>query len=170
MFVIWLLLLIIFGYVALRGYFKVLHESVRCAVVVTKVPKSNDVDVRSYKQAPGPLPWPVLGNLAMLGQYDVPFEGFTELSKKYGDVYSLTLGTTRCLIVNNLKLIREVLNENGKFFGGRPNFIRYNVLFGGDRNNCKFFNSFYSAYILVVCLLCDSVAKFHSSSEMFLYL
>lgn len=142
MFVIWLLLLIIFGCVALRGYFKVLHESIRCAVVVTKVPKSNDVDVRSYKQAPGPLPWPVLGNLAMLGQYAVPFEGFTELSKKYGDVYSLTLGTTRCLIVNNLKLIREVLNENGKFFGGRPNFIRYNVLFGGDRNNCKCFYSF----------------------------
>ncbi|KAL5284221.1 CYP307A1 family protein [Megaselia abdita] len=135
MFVIWFLLFIIFGCVALRGYFKVLHESIRNAVVVTKIPKSNDIDIRSYKQAPGPLPWPVLGNLAMLGQYEVPFEGFTELSKKYGDVYSLTLGTTRCLIVSNLKLIREVLNENGKFFGGRPNFIRYNVLFGGDRNN-----------------------------------
>lgn len=139
MFVIWFILFIIFGCVVLRGYIKVLHESVRNAVVVTKIPKSNNFDTRSYKQAPGPLPWPVLGNLAMLGQYEVPFEGFTQLAKIYGDAYSLTLGTTRVLIVNNLDLIREVLNENGKFFGGRPNFIRYNVLFGGDRNNCKFF-------------------------------
>lgn len=91
-----------------------------------------------FPQPPGPLPWPVLGNLALLGQYDVPFQGFTELAKKYGDVYTLTLGTTRCLIVNNLELIREVLNQNGKFFGGRPDFIRFHKLFGGNRNNCEY--------------------------------
>ncbi|XP_055904380.1 cytochrome P450 307a1-like [Eupeodes corollae] len=89
----------------------------------------------TLKQAPGPLPWPVLGNLALLGQYAVPFQGFTELAKQFGDVYSLTLGTTRCLVVNNLELIREVLNQNGKYFGGRPDFLRFHKLFGGNRNN-----------------------------------
>lgn len=98
---------------------------------------SNANVVEVFDQAPGPLPWPVLGNLALLGQYEVPFQGFTELAKKFGDVYTLTLGTTRCLIVNNLDLIREVLNQNGKFFGGRPDFLRFHKLFGGDRNNCK---------------------------------
>lgn len=73
-------------------------------------------------QPPGPLPLPVLGNLALLGQYAVPFEGFSEISKIYGDVYSLTLGTTRCVVVNSLDTIKEVLNQNGKYFGGRPNF------------------------------------------------
>lgn len=74
-------------------------------------------------QPPGPFPWPILGNLALLGKYASPFQGFTELSKIYGDIFSLTLGTTRCVVVNNLELIKEVLNENGKFFGGRPDFI-----------------------------------------------
>ncbi|XP_049539772.1 cytochrome P450 307a1 [Anopheles darlingi] len=88
-----------------------------------------------YPQAPGPMPWPILGSLAILGQYEVPFEGFTALAKKYGDLYSITLGTTRCLVVNNLDLIREVLNQNGRYFGGRPDFLRFHKLFGGDRNN-----------------------------------
>ena len=73
-------------------------------------------------QPPGPLPLPVIGNLALLGKYDVPFEGFSALSKIYGDVYSLTLGTIRCVVVNNLETIKEVLNQNGAFFGGRPDF------------------------------------------------
>lgn len=73
-------------------------------------------------QPPGPFPWPILGNLALLGQYEVPFEGFSAIGKIYGDVYSLTLGTTRCVVVNNLDIIKEVLNQNGKYFGGRPNF------------------------------------------------
>lgn len=95
--------------------------------------------IRSYPQPPGPTPWPVLGNLITLGQYEVPFVGLTEMAKTYGDCYSLTLGSTRCLVVNNLELIREVLNQNGKFFGGRPDFLRFHTLFGGDRANCKCF-------------------------------
>lgn len=97
------------------------------------------MNIVEYRQAPGPIPWPIIGNLVQLGQYDIPFQGFTEMAKKFGDVYSLTLGTTRCLIVNNLDLIREVLNQNGKYFGGRPDFLRFHKLFGGDRNNCKYF-------------------------------
>ncbi|XP_070493366.1 cytochrome P450 307a1-like [Chironomus tepperi] len=86
-------------------------------------------------QPPGPLPLPVIGNLALLGKYDVPFEGFSALSKIYGDVYSLTLGTIRCVVINNLETIKEVLNQNGAFFGGRPDFERFHRIFGGDRNN-----------------------------------
>ncbi|EDW67290.2 uncharacterized protein Dvir_GJ23161 [Drosophila virilis] len=85
--------------------------------------------------APGPHPWPILGNLDIIGRFDNPFKGFGTLANHYGDIYSLTFGHTRCLVVNNLDLIREVLNKNGKFFGGRPDFLRYHKLFGGDRNN-----------------------------------
>ncbi|XP_050084733.1 cytochrome P450 307a1 [Anopheles aquasalis] len=98
-------------------------------------PAVQSTELLSYPQAPGPMPWPILGSLAILGQYEVPFEGFTALAKKYGDLYSITLGTTRCLVVNNLDLIREVLNQNGRYFGGRPDFLRFHKLFGGDRNN-----------------------------------
>lgn len=97
--------------------------------------------VESFPQPPGPIPWPVVGNLVTLGKYEVPFVGLTELAKVYGPCYQLTLGSTRCLVVNNLELIREVLNQNGKFFGGRPDFLRFHTLFGGDRANCEYYIS-----------------------------
>ncbi|XP_017012443.2 cytochrome P450 307a1 [Drosophila takahashii] len=99
-------------------------------------PEQNQIVYKKYKQAPGPRPWPIIGNLHLLDRYrDNPFAGFTELAKQYGDIYSLTFGHTRCLVVNNLELIREVLNQNGKVMSGRPDFIRYHKLFGGERSN-----------------------------------
>lgn len=112
-------------------YSKLIYQCKRGVKVSVEVLRSagdkNDNSKSALKvdvlpQPPGPLPLPVLGNLALLGQYAVPFEGFSELSKIYGDVYSLTLGTTRCVVVNGLENIKEVLNQNGKYFGGRPNF------------------------------------------------
>lgn len=41
------------------------------------------------------------------------------------------------MVVNNFQLIKEVLITKGADFGGRPDFIRFHKLFGGDRNNCK---------------------------------
>lgn len=105
---------------------------------------------RKLLQAPGPRPWPIIGNLDIIGQFNNPFQGFGALTKNYGDIYSLTLGHTRCLVVNNLDLIKEVLNKNGKFFGGRPEFLRYHKLFGGDRNNCEYF---LNHYMLVKCVI-----------------
>ncbi|XP_030379936.1 cytochrome P450 307a1-like isoform X2 [Scaptodrosophila lebanonensis] len=92
--------------------------------------------LKKFAQAPGPHPWPIIGNLDRIGRnVHNPFEGLTELAAQYGDIYSLTLGHTRCLVVSSLDLIREVLNQNGKFFAGRPDFLRYHKLFGNDRNN-----------------------------------
>lgn len=88
--------------------------------------------------APGPRPWPIIGSLHLLDKYKTPFQVFTELSKLYGDVFSIDLGTSRCVVVNNFKLIKEVLIAKGADFGGRPDFIRFHKLFGGDRNNCKY--------------------------------
>lgn len=134
--------LILFGILwIVNNYINILYEYKR-KVKLEKYVKINksvqSTTIQIYDQAPGPMPLPFIGNLAEIGKYEVPFEGFTALAKKYGDAYSLFLGTTRCLVVNNLELIREVLNQNGRFFGGRPDFIRFHKLFGGDRNNCKY--------------------------------
>ncbi|CAK1553250.1 unnamed protein product [Leptosia nina] len=86
-------------------------------------------------QAPGPIALPVIGSLHLLGKCESPFQSFTELAKTYGDIFSIKLGSSQCLVVNNLDLIREVLNQNGKFFSGRPDFLRFHQLFDGDRNN-----------------------------------
>ncbi|XP_049884183.1 cytochrome P450 307a1 [Pectinophora gossypiella] len=103
--------------------------------VVKKVSKYHADTVAVLDQAPGPFPLPIVGSIHLLGKHESPFQAFTELAKDYGDIFSLTLGSTKCLVVNNLELIREVLNQNGKFFGGRPDFLRFHTLFAGDRNN-----------------------------------
>ncbi|XP_065371023.1 cytochrome P450 307a1-like [Calliphora vicina] len=135
MFSLPLVLIIIIVALVVGLYIRMLYNFGRKVRIVDSVSRTNEVIVKEYKQAPGPVPWPIIGNLSLLARFRVPFEGFTELSNELGDIYTLTLGSTRCLVVNNLELIREVLNQNGKFFGGRPDFLRYHKLFGGDRNN-----------------------------------
>ncbi|KAK9889265.1 hypothetical protein WA026_004544 [Henosepilachna vigintioctopunctata] len=90
---------------------------------------------RKSSTAPGPKPWPIIGSLHLLGQHETPFQAFTELSKIYGDIFSINLGTIPCVVVNNFRLIKEVLVTKGADFGGRPDFMRFHKLFGGDRNN-----------------------------------
>ncbi|BFF97477.1 cytochrome P450 307a1 [Drosophila madeirensis] len=120
----------------ITSYIRILYETLRRVRVPISSAKSSSESVKIFKQAPGPKPWPIIGNLNVLDKYrDNPFAGFTELAKIYGDIYSLTLGHTRCLVVNNLELIREVLNQNGKVCSGRPDFLRYHKLFGGERSN-----------------------------------
>ncbi|XP_050522706.1 cytochrome P450 307a1-like [Daktulosphaira vitifoliae] len=84
----------------------------------------------------GPAVFPVIGSLhAMEGYQDKPFRRFTELARQYGPVYSMQMGSVPCVVVNDFESIKEVLITKGAQFGGRPDFIRYNVLFAGDRNN-----------------------------------
>lgn len=92
---------------------------------------------KSAREAPGPRPWPLIGSLHLLGGYETPFQAFTVLSKIYGNIFSIDLGSSQCVVVTSFKLIKEVLILKGGDFGGRPDFIRFHKLFGGDRNNCK---------------------------------
>lgn len=120
----------------------------RKTVIWKKVNKYGENKVDNLKVAPGPTPFPVIGSMHLLGTSESPFQSFTELSKTYGNIYSITLGSAQCLVVNNLELIREVLNQNGKFFGGRPDFLRFHKLFAGDRNNCEYQYLFFSIFFI----------------------
>ena len=64
-----------------------------------------------------------------------PWEGFTELSRQFGDIYFMQMGTRKMVVVSSLKAIREVLVEKGQHFADRPNFKRYDTIFDGDREN-----------------------------------
>jgi hypothetical protein len=89
------------------------------------------------KALPGPRPWPLLGSLHYLGMFDIPFEGFTYLKKFYGDVFSMRLGSTDCVIVNTPELRDEAIVAKANDFDGRPQFDRFRILFGGGKDNCE---------------------------------
>jgi ubiquitin len=57
--------------------------------------------------------------------------------QEYGDIFSIRLGATDCVVVNNLDLRDEVLISKANDFDGRPHFERFRILFGGDKQNGK---------------------------------
>lgn len=96
---------------------------------------------RSYNPPPRPWGLPVLGNMINLGMKPNPYECMTDMSRQLGAVYGLRLGSTDCVVVNDMTSIREVLVTKGDHFDGRPNFNRYSALFGGDRDNCEYLSA-----------------------------
>lgn len=86
---------------------------------------------------PGPKPYPIIGNLACLDGYEVPYQAFDDLAKKYGPIVSLRLGSVPSVVVNGIDNIKEVLLTKSSHFDSRPNFRRYDNLFSGNKQNCK---------------------------------
>lgn len=90
------------------------------------------------KEPPTPRKIPIIGHLHLLGGYEVPYQAFSFLGRKYGDVVKLQLGRVKCVVVNDQKNIREALLTKGHHFDSRPNFQRYKELFSGNKENCKY--------------------------------
>lgn len=123
--------------VSLVALILILVEYVR-----TKKPPTKQLDdgeeAFALKDPPGPKPWPILGSLHILGRYDVPYKAFGDLVTMYdSQVIKLTMGSLPCVVVNGLENIKEILFTKGHHFDSRPNFIRYNLLFCGNKENCK---------------------------------
>lgn len=94
-------------------------------------------------EAPTPRRLPIIGHLHLLGGYEVPYQAFSALGVKYGNVINLQLGNVKCVVINGQNNIREALVTKGHHFDSRPSFQRYQQLFSGNKENCKynFFNS-----------------------------
>lgn len=95
---------------------------------------------------PSPPAAPVVGHLHLLSKYQSnPWEGFDSFRAAHGDIVSLQLGVWRACLISSSALIREVLHTKSDVFMNRPAFNRYNIIFGGDRDNCK--HSLFACYV-----------------------
>ncbi len=79
------------------------------------------------KRAPGPFPWPVVGNLLMLGK--LPHRAFYELSKKYGDIMELKLGSVLTIVVSSPEMAKQVLKVHDLICASRPETIASKIMF-----------------------------------------
>lgn len=113
--------------------------------------KSTLVNIDDLQRPPGPKPYPIIGNLACMDGYEVPYAAFDDLAKKFGPVISLRLGSVPTVVVNGIENIKEVLITKSPHFDSRPNFRRYHELFSGNKQNCKFrhFSFFLNFYFLL---------------------
>lgn len=75
-------------------------------------------------RAPPNLPsLPIIGSLLSLRSDSAPHIFFRQLQKKYGDIYSLMMGSHKVIIVNSYHHAKEVLIKKGKIFAGRPRTV-----------------------------------------------
>lgn len=78
----------------------------------------------SRDRSPPALPsLPIIGSLLSLKSDRPPHIFFQELQKKYGETYSLMMGSHNVIIVNSHHHAREVLLKKGKAFAGRPRTV-----------------------------------------------
>ncbi len=84
----------------------------------------NEISFCSRQLPPGPWPIPLLG-VAHRINAAAPYISFTQWSKVYGDVMSLTLfGRQRVVVVSSEEAIREVLiNKQDNFSGKGASFF-----------------------------------------------
>ncbi|XP_070833582.1 steroid 17-alpha-hydroxylase/17,20 lyase isoform X1 [Chaetodon trifascialis] len=80
-------------------------------------------------QEPPCLPaLPFIGSLLSLRSPHAPHVLFKELQQKYGQTYSLMMGSHCVIIVNQHTHAKEVLLKKGKIFAGRPRTVTTDVL------------------------------------------
>lgn len=89
---------------------------------------------KSKKLAPGPRPYPLIGNMPRLAGKPGHL-AMTELAEEYGKIYTLYLpGGQRCVVINSIDLAREALLARRDEFSGRPVTFVGDYLSRGGRN------------------------------------
>ncbi|CAM6128027.1 unnamed protein product [Calypogeia fissa] len=70
---------------------------------------------------PGPRGWPILGCIPLLSA--MPHESLYELSKQYGPLMFMRLGSVKTLVVSSPKFAEEIFKTHDKIMASRPGFI-----------------------------------------------
>ncbi|KAH9568060.1 hypothetical protein CY35_03G057600 [Sphagnum magellanicum] len=81
---------------------------------------------KSQKLPPGPWPWPVVGNLFMLGKS--PHISLARFAEQYGPLVYLRLGSTHTVVASSPALAKEFLKTQDHVFQARPASLAFNIL------------------------------------------
>uniref|UniRef100_A0A8C7IME6 Cytochrome P450 2M1-like n=1 Tax=Oncorhynchus kisutch TaxID=8019 RepID=A0A8C7IME6_ONCKI len=70
---------------------------------------------------PGPSPIPLLGNLLRM-DVKAPYKLYMQLSKKYGSVFTVWLGSKPVVVISGFQAIKDAFVTQGEEFSGRANY------------------------------------------------
>ncbi|XP_062194302.1 trimethyltridecatetraene synthase-like [Phragmites australis] len=73
---------------------------------------------RAYNLPPGPKPWPIIGNLDLVGA--LPHRSIHELSKKYGQLMYLRFGSFPVVVGSSVEMAKFFLKTHDVVFTDRP--------------------------------------------------
>ncbi|TVU09723.1 hypothetical protein EJB05_43216, partial [Eragrostis curvula] len=75
---------------------------------------------RAYNLPPGPKPWPIIGNLNLMGE--LPHQSIHALSKRYGPLMQLRFGSVPVVIGSSTEMAKFFLKTHDAAFTDRPRF------------------------------------------------
>ncbi|XP_020554334.1 flavonoid 3'-monooxygenase-like [Sesamum indicum] len=70
------------------------------------------------KLPPGPKPWPIIGNLNLIGS--LPHQSLHLLSQKYGEIMQLKFGKFPVVVASSPEMAKQFLKVHDMAFAGRP--------------------------------------------------
>ncbi|CAA3025243.1 ferruginol synthase-like [Olea europaea var. sylvestris] len=85
--------------------------------LVWHVLRSNLRRWRTGRLPPGPHPFPIIGNILQLGEN--PHQSLTKLSKIYGPLMYLKLGSRDSIVISSPDIAKQVLQEHDQVFSSR---------------------------------------------------
>ncbi|XP_077141717.1 cytochrome P450 2F2-like [Ranitomeya variabilis] len=83
------------------------------------------------KLPPGPTPLPIIGTLHLMNLDDV-VKSLLELSKKYGDIFTVYEGTQPVIILCSYKALKETFIDKAEEFSGRGYYASFYDFTKGD--------------------------------------
>ncbi|KAF7814026.1 cytochrome P450 71A1-like [Senna tora] len=75
---------------------------------------------RRFNRPPGPRPWPIIGNLNLIGP--LPHRSIHALSNKYGPIMQLWFGSIPVVVGSSVEMAQAFLKAHDAAFAGRPKF------------------------------------------------
>ncbi|KAI4904388.1 hypothetical protein NFI96_016777 [Prochilodus magdalenae] len=78
---------------------------------------------------PGPQSLPVIGNALELGRN--PHISLTAMSKRYGSVFQIKIGTRPVVVLSGSETVRQALIKQGEDFAGRPDLHSFQYINNG---------------------------------------
>lgn len=88
----------------------------------TKIPEG-------LQKLPGPKPLPLIGNVLELGRN--PHLSLTAMSKRYGPVFQVQIGTRPVAVLGSSDVVRQALIKQGEEFAGRPDLYSFQFISEG---------------------------------------
>lgn len=83
-----------------------------------------------HNRPPGPVSLPLLGALYVFRDTTKrPYEVLTDLSKKYGKIFGLQMGSIYTVVLSDSALIREALRRD-EYTGRAPLYLTHGIMGG----------------------------------------